>query len=146
MSQAPPPGDSEILKAASAVVPELPGLLGSDATAFGQMLSELVEQARSSEDPTARIRAEDAIYKLLASRDETRERMDQLLPEEQEERGWAPTFGHSGPVPVDRWICPEQGCTYNFPVLSIDDPTPPPEFCLVHTEVRLVFHPAMAAH
>jgi hypothetical protein len=146
VSEAPPPGDSEILKVVSTVAPELPRLLGSDAPAFGRMLSELAEQARSSEDPAARIRAEDAIYKLLASRDETRERMDQLLPEEQEERGWAPMLGHSGPVPADRWICPEQGCTYNFPVLSIDDPTPPPVFCLVHPKVRLVFRPATAAH
>ncbi|MGH3404578.1 MAG: hypothetical protein ACRDRJ_19060 [Streptosporangiaceae bacterium] len=146
MNEAPPPGESEILKVARTVTPELPGLLGSDAPAFGRMLSELAEQARSSQDPPARMHAEDEIYRLLASRDETRERMDQLLPEEQEERGWARVLGHSSPVPADRWICPEQGCTFNFPVLSIDDPTPPPEFCLVHEKVRLVFRPATAAH
>ena len=146
MNEAPPPGESEILKVADTVVPELPGLLGSDAPAFGQMLAQLTEQARSSEDPAARTHAEDEIYKLLASRNKTRERMDQLLPEEQEARAWAPGLGHSGPVPADRWVCPEQDCTYNFPVLSIDDPTQRPEFCPVHEKVRLVFCPATAAH
>ncbi len=146
MDQAPPPGESEILKVASTVGPELPGLLGSDAPAFARMLAELAAQVRSSEDPAARTQAEDELYQLLASRDETRERMDQLLPEEQEERGWAPMLSHSSPVPADRWICPEQDCTYNFPVLSIDDPTPPPQFCPVHEKVRLAFRPATAAH
>lgn len=146
MNEAPPPAESEILKVARTLIPELPGLLGSDASAFGRALSELAEQARSSEDPAARMHAEDETYRLLASRGETRERMDQLLPEEQEERGWAPVLGHSGPVPADRWICPEQDCTYNFPVLSIDDPTPPPQFCPVHEKVRLAFRPATAAH
>lgn len=146
MNEAPPPAESEILKVAMTLIPELPGLLGSDAPAFGRMLSELAEQARSSEDPAARMHAEDETYRLLASRGETRERMDQLLPEEQEERGWAPVFGHSSPVPADRWICPEQDCTYNFPVLSIDDPTSPPQCCPVHEKVRLVFRPATAAH
>jgi hypothetical protein len=146
VNEALPPGESEILKVADTVAPELPRLLGSEAPAFGRMLSELAAQARSSEGQAARMQSEDEIYKLLASRDETRERMDQLLPEVQEERGWAPVLGHSAPVPADRWICPEQDCTYNFPVLSIDDPTPRPEFCLVHENVRLVFRPATAGH
>lgn len=146
MNEAPPPEESEILKVVTKLTPELPELLGSDAPVFGRVLSEFAEQARVSEDPAVRADAEDEIYNLLASREGTRERMDQLLPEEQEERGWAPVVGHSGPVPADRWVCPRKACTYNFPVLSIDDPVPPPESCPVHPKVRLVFRPAAAAH
>jgi hypothetical protein len=130
----------EIVPVAEAIRGELAALLGDDAPAVADALGLLLDECRAAPDAGSRGRAEDGLYQLLAERDATRLRMDELLPRLVEERAdpsYSGLLGVPEPVAVDRWIC-ERG-DYAYPVLDVDDT--PPRVCPNHG-IPLVFVPA----
>jgi hypothetical protein len=121
---------SEIVAAAQTIRSELPRLLGSDLAA--QVESQLVDllvqtETAPREDDLADV--EDRILELLAAYPPTRERMDELLPVVDEERGFEPLPGGGGPVDVEWYTCPREKNHYDWPVLDVEEPIPE---CPVH--------------
>jgi hypothetical protein len=137
------PDPADILPAARLILAKAADLLGDDAPLFSQRLSELIDRAADASNPWAREAAEDELYAWLASREQTRQRMDELLPEPSEQRSattFEAPFADAEPPPRDRYQCPR--CTFAWPVLSVDDPVEPPERCPVHSRQKLVFRAA----
>jgi len=131
---------SEIVPVAEAIRGELAALVGDDAPEVSDALGRLLDECRAAPDATSRGRAEDGLYQLLAQREGTRLRMDELLPRFVEERAdpaYSGLLGVTDPVAVDRWVC-ERG-DYAYPVLDADDT--PPRNCPTHG-IPLVFVPA----
>jgi hypothetical protein len=137
------PAPADILAVARLILAETTELLGTDALPFSERLTDLIAQATDALDVTARMGAEDELYAWLASRELTRQRMDELLPEPHDERGAATfvaPFADGEPLSRDRYECPR--CAFVWPVLSVDDPVEPPKTCPVHSGQTLVFRAA----
>lgn len=97
-----------------------------------------VQEAGSQED---REDAVDRIYELLARDEPTRQRLDELLPKEPEERrggGYDDLAGDPEPV-YDCYACPNGD--YAWPILDVADPTPPLSTC-PHDGETLTFRAA----
>jgi hypothetical protein len=135
------PTESDVVSVAVRILDELDLLVGSDAPAFGSRLEVLINKAcaahqMGSDESFAE--REDAIYMHLASHNQTRRRLDELLPQLSEYRAsYESPYTNSEPGDYDAYVCAE--CQYTWPVLSIDDPITPPENCPVHQGKALVF-------
>jgi hypothetical protein len=110
---------------ADAIHQELPTLLEpEEAGDAGARLSDLLERADAGED------VDDELIAVLAAREETRARMDELLPEflATGERGFEPLPGYSPePAAVEMYRCPQGD--YEWPLFEAGEPVPD---CPVH--------------
>jgi hypothetical protein len=119
--------DSAIVMAAQTIRSELPALLdGGEAARVESALIDLLTRAKAAHDAVARAQAEDRILELLAAHQRTRERMDELLPTPDEERGVGSAFeplpGGGEPIDADWYGCPQGD--YDWPVFAADEPIP----------------------
>ncbi|MFE7840073.1 hypothetical protein ACFU53_29665 [Streptomyces sp. NPDC057474] len=133
----------DIFMVAERILAELPDWPEVEAAAA------LLRRANTETDLDARKDLEDELYWLLGSHEASRRRMNELLPDTAGERGTGgerglePLYSSGAPVPKDRYVCP-QGSHYVYPVLSVDDPEPPPEHCPIDG-LALVFRAAGTA-
>jgi len=123
---------ADVLDAARRIQAELPPDAVPD-------LAALIAKASQAEPQERREQAADALYAYLARHPGTRDRLNELLPASDEERGGG--FEYPGGDPFtdyDRYACPEGH--YAWPVLDVDDPTPGPISC-PQCGAPLVFKP-----
>jgi hypothetical protein len=119
--------DSGIVMAARVIWSELPRLLaGAAAARVESVLGELLAQAEAAPDAAGLAKAEGVMLELLAEYPATRDRLDQLLPSSEEERGadagFEPLAGGGEPIDFDWYACPNGD--YDWPVFAVDEPIP----------------------
>lgn len=126
--------DAELLAVAQRIHDEL------GATELRGELAYLIRAAGEAVQEEGRQEAVDRIYELLCRDEQTRRRLDELLPPVAGEpgRGYEDLAGDRQPS-YDRYAC--DLCDYAWPILDVDDPTPPPTVC-PRDRSRLVFRAA----
>lgn len=115
---------SELLDAARTIRGELPELV-PDAS-LAARLDDLIAQMETGEP------VDDDLFETLTGHDPLRQRLDELLPDEDPDKGWAgPAYqelpGYGEPVDAQYFVCPYGD--YRYPVLEVGELVPP---CPVH--------------
>jgi hypothetical protein len=105
---------SDILTAARSIRAEVPSLLGQQGARVQAALDDLLAAASAGQD------VDDQLWQLLVVYEPTRQRLNQLLPEVEEERGFEPFPGERDAIEADRFVCPRGD--YEWPVFDSDDP------------------------
>jgi hypothetical protein len=137
--------DEQLRDVARSIRPYLPGLVGDQAAAYDQRLTELLAEANTRAD------ADDAILDLLASTPETHSWTATVLEDEQHrppelqhvaERGALPDAGYSSLanpyggdlIDTEKFVCPVDG-NYAWWRVSVGVPVPT---CPDHPDKTLV--------
>ena len=131
---------SAIVAAGQTIRSELPDLLGEEGAARVEpVLGALLAQAEAASDPIVLAATEEQILDLLATHPRTWERMNELLPAMDEQRGapsgYEPLPGGGEPIEANWYACPQGD--YDRPMFAVDEPIPE---CPVH-HVALVPNP-----
>jgi hypothetical protein len=98
------PGD--LLRAAAAIRPLLPELLGSEAAQVDQQLVALLDRAQLGEP------VENEIAMLLATKEPTRRQMEKILSSKGEDLRYFVLPGTSAPPRPPKYVCLAEGCDY----------------------------------